>query len=136
MLVGCCFYYYLIRVERCDVIKHGGRCNQFTTLIVAHLEGANLENADLLEANLVAAHLQGAKLIRTRFQDAELGNADLRGANLEEANLAGARLDGAHLTEVKGLTQDQVNIACVDEETKLPEGFTKPAPCPEAPPSQ
>ena len=43
---------------------------------------------------------------------------------------------GRNFTEAEHLTQDQVNTACVDEDTKLPEGLTKPPPCPNAPPPQ
>jgi len=84
----------------------------------AQLQGAHLLAAQLQEATLVGAQLQGANLRYT----------DLRGANLERA-----QLQGATLAEVKNLTQDQVNMACVDEDTKLPEGLTKPPSCPANP---
>jgi uncharacterized protein YjbI with pentapeptide repeats len=49
--------------------------------------------------------------------------------NLQGAKLQRADLFGANLIDTVGLTQDQVNTACVDEETRLPKGLTKPAPC-------
>jgi len=52
--------------------------------------------------------------------------ADLSGANLQQANLG-----EDNLTDVKNLTQAQLNQACVDEDTTLPEGLTRPKPCPE-----
>jgi hypothetical protein len=88
-------------------------------LLDANLEGAYLEGADLRGAGLEFAHLEGA----------HLEGADLREAGLEFAHLEGAHLEGADLREVKNLTQEQVNTTRVDEYTKLPEGFTKPAPC-------
>jgi uncharacterized protein YjbI with pentapeptide repeats len=44
-------------------------------------------------------------------------------AILVRANLTGARLEGADLSGVKGLTYDQVELADVDEGTKLPASF-------------
>jgi hypothetical protein len=52
--------------------------------------------------------------------------ADLSGANLQQANLG-----EANLIDVKNFTQAQLDQACVDEHTKLPEGLTRPEPCPE-----
>ena len=46
----------------------------------------------------------------------------------------GAKLQGTDFTEAKNLTQDQLNSACGDENTKLPAdlpGLTPPPPCPE-----
>jgi len=56
--------------------------------------------------------------------------ANLQGANLWEANLQHTHLEGADLRKGRGLAQDQVNRACLDEATQLPEGLRKPAPCP------
>jgi uncharacterized protein YjbI with pentapeptide repeats len=55
------------------------------------------------------AKLQGADLRRADLQGADLRRADLQGANLKEAEL---------------LTQQQLDKACGDEETKLSEGLT------------
>ena len=79
--------------------------------------------------NLSASQLKGANL-----WGAQLEGANLLGAQLEGANLWGAQLEGAHLREAQlegaDLSQDQINTACVDERTILPEGLTRPAPCP------
>jgi hypothetical protein len=84
----------------------------------ANFQGANLVLADLQEADLRSANLQGA---------------DLRGADLRGAKLRGAKLQATKLMGAKNLTQDQVNTACVDENTQLPEGLTRPDPCPVKP---
>ncbi len=88
-------------------------------LTKAHLSMAHLTKADLTKANLTKAYLIKADLTK-----ANLSKAELRGANLSKANLAGATL-----TNVKNLIQSQLNQACVDEDTTLPEGLTRPAPC-------
>jgi uncharacterized protein YjbI with pentapeptide repeats len=89
----------------------------------AYLRGANLQGANLSRANLFAADLFAA----------DLRWANLRGANLSMANLRGANLQETRLTGAKHLTQDQLNTACVYENTQLPEGLIRPAPCPAKP---
>jgi uncharacterized protein YjbI with pentapeptide repeats len=88
------------------------------------LFGANLSGTDLSGANLGNADLFGARLVK-----ANLGNADLTGARVTKANLSGANLSGANLLGTRGLTQTQLDEACGDANTKLPEGFTPLKPC-------
>jgi hypothetical protein len=81
-------------------------------------------DTDLTGINLHGANLKGALLTKTNLND-----ANLRGANLTGTDLRGADLRGA-----KNLTQMQLDQACGDAHTKLPEGLTiKPCP-PPAPP--
>ena len=116
-------------------------------LVNAHLPGANLTRADLTHANLTDADLRGADLTGATLTDAtltratltdatltrtNLTNATLTRANLTRANLTGANLTGANLKTVTDLTQAQVDKACGDENTQLPEGLIRPASCPSA----
>jgi hypothetical protein len=111
----------------------------------AQMEGANLSAAHLERAVLVDAQLKGAKLHRAQMEGANLSAAHLERANLSAAHLEravlvdawleGANLTGANLTGAYYLTQHQVNVTCVNEDTKLPEGLTKPAPCPHVSPT-
>jgi uncharacterized protein YjbI with pentapeptide repeats len=94
------------------------------------LPGANLFGAKLPGADLTGANLWGAILWEANLHDADLSQTSLQEANLHDADLSGAKLWGANLTEAIHLTQDQVNTACVDEDTKLPEGLTTHALCP------
>ena len=80
-------------------------------LIGAHLFHANLSGADLHSANLCGAHL----LI------GNLSGADLSGVDLSGVDLSIAYLGSADLSSAKGLTQTQLDKACGNEETKLPE---------------
>jgi hypothetical protein len=91
----------------------------------ASLDGANLGNAQVHDADLSDATLRGAD-----FFGAVLKNTDLRGADLTGATLRRTNLSGADLRTTKGLTQEQLNVACVDDSTRLPDGLTRPAPCP------
>ncbi len=106
----------------------------------ADLAGANLQGADLLQANLQGALLQGAKLQGADLRFANLQGADLTGANLQGAVLWFAKLQGADLTDANltkaiGLTQEQLDEACGDDKTKLPDDLAdykmKPCPTPE-----
>jgi hypothetical protein len=95
------------------------------------LQEAHLASANLREDDLSAAHLSRATLFEANLSDADLSEADLREANVREANLSGAvlreanvreaDLSGADLSSVEGLTQEQLDSAVMDENTKLPE---------------
>lgn len=95
----------------------------------ANLQGADLTDADLRRAKLGLADLQGAHLIEANLQGADLtwanlGQATLMVADLQGANLLVTFLQGANLQGVNHLTQEQLDQACGDENTKLPEGLT------------
>jgi uncharacterized protein YjbI with pentapeptide repeats len=92
------------------------------------LHGANLEWANLQGTHLISAELQQANLHGARLQGAVLAHAQLQGAVLE-----GAQLQGALLQLAENLTQEQIDTACVDDATSLPEGRQKPQPCPANP---
>ena len=89
----------------------------------ASLRGANLNRANLSKANLLGAHLNGAFLFGANLFGASLFGADLIGADLSYANLSGANLMATDLTAALNLTQGQLDTACGNAETKLPEGF-------------
>jgi hypothetical protein len=100
-----------------------------TSLSNADLRGVNLFTANLRDANLVGADLSGADLLVANLSSAHLLHANLEGANLTGANLSDARLEradlsGADLREVRNLTQTQLDEACGNASTKLPEGLT------------
>jgi hypothetical protein len=94
------------------------------SLTKANLSGAGLFGANLSATDLSGASLSNADLFGARLTKANLGNADLTGASLTKANLFGADLSGADLLGAGGLTQTQLDEACGDANTKLPEGFT------------
>jgi hypothetical protein len=100
-------------------------------------EGANFYQADLKHANLRKANLQGARFMFAQlqqarcsdanFQRAYLGYAELSEASLYKSQFDGAtldwtRLEGVDLTFARGLTQAQIDMASMDELTRLPHG--------------
>jgi uncharacterized protein YjbI with pentapeptide repeats len=108
----------------------------------ARLSGARLTRARLSGADLTRAWLEHADLTRARLEAADLTDGWLEGANLIGARLVGAdltgawlvgvklfdaRLDGADLARAVGLSQEQVDEARGDEETRLPVGLVRPA---------
>jgi uncharacterized protein YjbI with pentapeptide repeats len=95
----------------------------------ADLTGANLGLADLNGAYLSSANLSGANLSGANLRGADLSGANLRSANLRDANFSVAYLIRADLTGAKNLTQTQLNEACGNNETRLPEGLSL-KPCP------
>ena len=101
----------------------------------ANLSGANLMDANLSDADLTKANLRYADLTYTNLTEADLSgaklkSADLTGANLMDVSFLGANITNAKIWQVKKLTQDQINSAVFDPETRpiLPEGFTLPKP--------
>jgi uncharacterized protein YjbI with pentapeptide repeats len=60
---------------------------------------------------------------------AHLRFADLSGAHLSRADLSLADLTGANLRGAKNLTQEQLDQACGNADTKPPEGLTVKAMC-------
>jgi hypothetical protein len=90
-------------------------------LLGAWLNGSNLRKAHLEGANLMGAHLDGADVCCAHLEDAQLIGAFLK----EQVDFTGVYLDGTHLeatdlTEVVGLTREQLASAITDENTQLP----------------
>lgn len=110
---------------------------------MAMLAGANFTGAALNKAKLQGANLSGTNFTQADLSEAKLDHAmlhlatfrktDLHGASFRHAMLYKANLQGIDLTDVEGLTQSQINMACMDENTKLPQGLSRPEPCSEKP---
>ena len=111
--------FYLFRAVLADAWLGGINMHR------AALGYGNLQHANLQEANLQHANLQEANL-----QHANLQHANLQHANFQHADLSEANFQGADLSDATGLTQDQINTACLDADTRLPEGLRRPPPCP------
>ena len=106
----------------------GARLNE------AQLQGANLSKADFSQTDLTKAGLDDAMLHDATFKNADLREASLRRtmlyqAKFHEAKLHKANLQAVGLRDVEGLTQSQINMACLDRNTILPKDLTRPAPC-------
>jgi uncharacterized protein YjbI with pentapeptide repeats len=102
------------------------------------LAGADLSNQCVKQGNLAGADFDHAKAVLMCMSFANFKHATFRGTDLSGANLAHAELDGADftgavlsatsfkgtdLTRTKGLTQQQLDAACGDADTKAPAGL-------------
>jgi hypothetical protein len=53
----------------------------------------------------------------------------MRGANVVKASFRGTKLQGVAIRYAHGFSQNQLDEACVDARTRLPQGMNAPAPC-------
>ena len=79
---------------------------------------------DLYHANLSGQWLLEVDLRNANLNYSNLSNASLMLVNLTSAWLIGANLSAANLSKAKNLTQTQLDEACGNANTKLPEGLT------------
>ena len=105
----------------------------------ANFEKANLSGADFSKAELGRSDFEGATLTGAKFTMANLSRASFEGAtftgpiDFENSFLLLTRIEGLDLSTATGLEQKQIDIACGDAKTKLPQGLTTPTswPCAE-----
>ncbi len=95
-------------------------------LSAANLSGANMRKSELQRANLDGANLDGANLTGADLARANLVNARLNGTRLAQARMFRTRFEGVDLSRSVGLLTAQLEIACGDSRTRLPEGLKAP----------
>jgi len=135
--------------QKADFAKVEGYRSNFAGVSAegASFAGAELQRSDFSEARLNGTLFEKAELGRANFDKAVLSGVRFTLANLARADLSGAtfdgpidfgkafmfltRIEGLDLSAASGLEQAQIDIACGDDETKLPPGLAKPAswPC-------
>lgn len=101
-------------------------------IIRSDFSGSRMENADLTksdffrssfrEANLNLVDFSFSSLARVDFRDAQLGSDN----SFTSAFFYRTLIEGVDLSAVKGLVQWQIDMACGDDATVLPEGLQKP----------
>lgn len=98
----------------------------------ADFSGAALNDVNFDHSDLGRAKFAGADISGTRYEFAILARADLRKSRFEgPIDLTGAyffltRIEGVDLSAAKGLAQWQIDMACGDDKTRLPDGINKP----------
>lgn len=113
-----------------------------TSFVAAELQRSDFSGADLRTADFTKAELGRAVFDLATFENTHFAMANLSRAQFHKASFAGVvdftdaflfltRIEGADLTQAKGLTQEQLALACGDASTKLPQGLTAPTswPC-------
>lgn len=96
---------------------------------VSSLHDRRIINVEFARSNLKGVKFEGLSFDYATFQGADLSSANLRrtsltGCDFEAAILEGADLSGANLKTARNLTQQQLDLACGDSLTVLPEGLT------------
>jgi uncharacterized protein YjbI with pentapeptide repeats len=105
---------------------------QRAILFKANVQGAIFRETNLIKAHLLGADLREAEFVGANLREADFIGANLQGADLNGANLQGADFTGANLSTTKNLTQEQLDEACGDDKTLLPDDL-EIEPCPEEP---
>ncbi|MCM5510507.1 pentapeptide repeat-containing protein [Vibrio sp. SCSIO 43169] len=113
----------------------------FADLVGSDFTEAKLDNSCLSAAEADSVNFSNASMYRADLSGIEARNSSFKGAFLTDVDFYGATLDGADFTDatlvrtqlsildmsnVKGLTQEQLNKACGDEVT-LPQGLSIPS---------
>lgn len=93
-------------------------------LTKVNLSGFDLTNVNLSGTSLRGANLTGATLEGADLSNADLGSADFSGAYFRNSDLSGAGLGFANFRDARGLYQIDLDVACGNSETQLPEGLT------------
>jgi len=81
----------------------------------ADLRGSWLPKANLCNSSLSNSNMSGAKLLEANLNGADLSKANMSGANISGASFEDAFLNGTDLRGVYGLTQSQLDNACIYE---------------------
>lgn len=118
-----------------------------TDFSMGNFDGADFSKAEISRSNFAKSSLKNTQMSkgdfsRGNFTNADLSNADLSFSNISRANFENVtfseifNLEGAYtyrtvfsgldLSKSKQLEQWQLNLACGNDKTILPEGLTKP----------
>ena len=108
-------------MQRADISRANFTRSDFAdaNLASATAPNVNFEGSKFVNARFDHMNLRNAKLDNAKFDNVEFGNAVLIGATM-----AGADFSRADLSEVQGLQQAQLDLACGDSETRLPIGLS------------
>jgi uncharacterized protein YjbI with pentapeptide repeats len=95
------------------------------------LENADLSKAELGRAVFAEAAMNGADLSYSNVARANFSGAHLENVDFTRAYTFLTRVEGVDLSKTVGLTQTQLELACGDSETQLPNKLERPTswPC-------
>lgn len=113
----------LANLRRADLSRAEFHGNDFT--------GSNLISVKAPAVDFTGSNFQNARLDHMNLSEAKLDDAKLNGVTFGYAVLSGTSLDGANLsdaklTNVQGLQQAQLDVACGNMNTELPDGLSVP----------
>lgn len=89
--------------------------------------GCRFDRTDLSKSSFVSSNLQESSFVDSTLKKCEFIETNFRGCDFEGCDLSGSEFEKCDLTDVRSLTQKQINGAkTVDENTNLPKGITRP----------
>jgi Pentapeptide repeats (8 copies) len=108
-----------------------GRYHDKVNLGGTNLNGADMRGADFRGASFIGSALRKSRLAKANLSEADLSRADLTGADLtgvdfDHAALTGTILDGADLSDAISMTQQQLDSARGNDDTRLPHRLSQP----------
>lgn len=120
-----------------DIVAHK------TNFTMGEMQRANFTGADLVDADFTKAELGRAIFNKSKLGNTHFAMANLARASFKDVKVTGpvdftsaflflTRFEGVDLSQATGLKQDQLDLSCGDEDTKLPAGLKTPVgwPCP------
>lgn len=108
-------------LHRAEMARGVFRDNDFQS---ANLIGASAPSVDFTRSNFDRARLDNVDLTSATLDGGQFTGVRFGFANLEGASLKGTNLSDADMTHVVGLTQDQLDQACGNMNTRLPDGLS------------
>ena len=90
------------------------------------LFNADFSRTSLKGVNLSDCRLHGCVFVGTSLVGSNLAKSNFKKADVEEATFNAANIGRVDLREAQNLTQQQVDSAIGDEDTKLPEDIKRP----------
>ena len=104
----------------------GARLRQ-ADLSLSVMNRSRFSNTVMRDVEAYGGVFSGSNFSRANLTNASFVGAYLEGASFAGATLSGTNLSGAQLARATGLTQAQLNRACGDGSTVLPQGLRIPA---------
>ena len=86
------------------------------------------DRTNLSGSYFAKSDLQGSSFVNSILKDCEFIKTNFQKCDFEGCNLSGSKFKNCDLTDVKNLTQEQIDSVKVDEDTKLPRAPLKKSP--------
>lgn len=110
-------------LRRADLSRGNFQGNDFT---LSNLTSVKAPSVDFTGSNFHNAKLDHMNLTQAKLNDSSLVGASFGYATLDETNFTGANLSDAKMGNVQDLKQAQLDTACGNMNTELPEGLSVP----------
>jgi uncharacterized protein YjbI with pentapeptide repeats len=86
-----------------------------------------MTKADVGRGSFHGANLEGVPFVLANVSRTTFASANLRGADFRNAFTYNANFENTDLSGVTNLAQEQLDVACGNDTTVLPQGLKRPA---------